>query len=79
MKNNKAGWRRNDLATMLEGFGFIIRNGKNHDIAIHPDYPSFEYRITMPKENKELLKAYISKAVRVVNIIGQLEKGEGHE
>lgn len=39
MKNSKSNWKRADLDTLYEGFGFVIKHGSNHDIYKHPKFP----------------------------------------
>ncbi|MCY3917282.1 MAG: hypothetical protein OXG49_14840 [Chloroflexi bacterium] len=39
MRRSKSGWKRRDLETLYEGFGFILKHGAKHDYYQHPEYP----------------------------------------
>lgn len=85
MRQSKANWRRADLDTLYEGFGFVIRHGGSHDIVKHPEFP--ELRATLPRHSF-LAKGYVEFAVKLIDRLLELRKemedepesdGEGQE
>jgi len=74
MRRSKDNWTRKDLEALYMGFGFRIRVGAKHDIAIHTKYPNL--RGTLPN-HKSFAKAYIVSAVRLIDQLQELEIGEG--
>ena len=76
MRQSKSNWKRQDLDTLYEGFGFIITHGSSHDIVKHPSFP--ELRTTLPRHN-ELAKGYVHMAVKLVDKLLQLEKEAKNE
>jgi hypothetical protein len=72
MRNSKSGWRPHDFRTLFEGFGFIMREGKNHTTYVHPDFPQLIYQI--PRHNQELAKGYATDAVKLLDKLEQLRK-----
>lgn len=38
MRRSKAGWKPVDLHRLYEGFGFVIKQGKEHEVVKHPRY-----------------------------------------
>lgn len=71
MKNSKSNWKRADLDTLYEGFGFVIKHGGNHDIVKHPKFP--ELRATLPR-HRQLAKGYVEFAVKLVEKLLELQK-----
>lgn len=71
MRQSKDKWRRRDLDTLYEGFGFIITHGKSHDIVKHPEFP--ELRTTLPRHNY-LAKGYVEYAIKLVDKLQELQK-----
>ncbi len=72
MRNSKSNWKRTDLDTLYEGFGFVVSHGGNHDIVKHPNFP--ELRATLPR-HRQLAKGYVEFAVKLVDRLLEL-KGE---
>jgi hypothetical protein len=72
MRASKAGWSRDDLVTLYEGFGFTIRYGSSHDIVKHPEYPAL--RATLPRHD-DLAKAYVDQAIKLIERLKQLQGG----
>lgn len=72
LRQNKAGWRANELKALYEGFGFTIRAGSNHDVVTHPDYPKL--RATLPRHAKELLPTYASQALKNIEAVIALQE-----
>jgi len=70
MRRSTANWKRHDLDTLYVGFGFIIRIGKKHDIAKHPEYP--QLRATLPRKHPHLAKGYVTFAVKLIDQLQQL-------
>lgn len=71
MKNSKSNWKRADLDTLYEGFGFVIKHGGNHDIYKHPKFP--ELRATLPR-HRQLAKGYVEFAVKLIEKLLELQK-----
>lgn len=70
MRNSKAGWKRADLDTLYEGYGFVISHGSNHDIVKHPAHP--ELRATLPR-HRQLARGYVEFAVKLINSLLYIE------
>lgn len=71
MSKSKAGWRRSDLDTLYEGYGFVLKHGANHDIYKHPDYPKL--RATLPR-HRELARGYVEFALKLINQLLETKK-----
>lgn len=76
MRVSKNNWKRNDLDSLLTGFGFIITHGSSHDIAKHPKHP--ELRATLPRHNF-LAKGYVEQAIKLVDKLLELSKEKTDE
>lgn len=74
-KIQQTGWKRQELDRLYSGFGFIIRNGRSHDIVSHPGYPML--RETLPR-HRDVKPVYVRNAVRLINELNNLQK-EDHE
>jgi hypothetical protein len=70
MRLSKQNWKRHDLITLYEAFGFTVSHGGEHDIVRHKDYP--QLRTTVPRHNK-LAKGYVEYAVKLVDRLLQLQ------
>lgn len=75
-KYSPTGWKRRELDKLYKGFGFIIKHGRKHDIAIHPEYP--QLRGTLTRSSGELHRDYISHAVKMIEKLLEIE-GEENE
>ena len=75
MRRSQAGWKYKDVETLLYGFGFEIRQGANHAILTHPDYP--ELRYTLPR-HRGIRKQYVKDAVRIIDKLLELEDTKGN-
>lgn len=64
-------WKRTDLKSLYEGFGFTIRHGGSHDTVKHPDFP--QLRATLPS-HPQLAKRHVQFAVQLVDRLLELEK-----
>ena len=73
MRISKANWKTTDIARLYKGFGFIITHGANHDKIKHPDFPKL--RTTLPR-HREIAKVYVEIAVKLVDQLLELQKGE---
>jgi len=73
MRQSKNNWSLEELYALYKGFGFDIRQGSNHPIAKHLKYP--QLRGTLPNHTK-FATGYISHAVKLVDKLLELEKGE---
>jgi hypothetical protein len=71
MRSSKSNWKRADLDTLYEGFGFIITHGGSHDIVKHPNFP--ELRATLPR-HRVLAKGYVEFAVKLIGRLLELQK-----
>jgi SPX domain protein involved in polyphosphate accumulation len=84
MKRSKSGWKRVDIDTVYEGYGFIITGkkggGSNHDKVYHPDYPQL---ITFLPRHNPVGEAYISELIKKISQLKALqaqdEKAESEE
>jgi hypothetical protein len=72
MRASKAGWSRSDLDALYAGYGFTIKHGASHDIVSHTEFP--ELRATLPR-HKDLAKAYIAHAVKLIDRLHELRQG----
>ncbi|MGA2820307.1 MAG: hypothetical protein ABSF61_06600 [Anaerolineales bacterium] len=73
MRQTQEGWKRGDLETLYNGFGFAIRPGAKHDIVEHPEFP--QLRTTLSRKNY-LAKGYVRQAL---SLIGELIRLKGLE
>ncbi len=71
MRNSKSNWKRADLDSLYEGFGFVIKHGGNHDIVKHSSFP--QLRATLPR-HRQLAKGYVEFAVKLVDQLLELQK-----
>jgi hypothetical protein len=71
MRQSKAGWKKRDLETLYEGFGFVIDHGRNHDIVKHPEFS--ELRATLPRHNY-LATGYVVQAIKLIDKLRELRK-----
>ena len=72
MHDSKAGWKRNDLDRLYEGFGFIIKKGRGpHDKIFHPDHP--ELFAFVPRHTK-LGEYNITNALKLIERLQKLEE-----
>ena len=71
---SKAGWKRADLDRLYRAFGFEIRHGSKHDIAIHPAHPFFRATLT---RSDPLAKGYIAWAATMIETLLELEGEPG--
>lgn len=74
MRVSQSNWTREDLETLYKGFGFNIRTGAKHDIAIHTQYRNL--RGTLPN-HKSFAKGYVSSAIKLVDQLRRLVKQGG--
>lgn len=71
----KAGWHRQELVSLYDGFGFIIKSGRGpHDKVFHPDYP--ELITWLPRHNK-LHEYNIEQAVKLIDRLQKLKEAHG--
>lgn len=73
MRWSQNNWTRHDLETLYLGFGFRIRRGSKHDIAIHKQYPKLR---GMLPNHKSFAKGYINSAVKLVDKLQELRRKE---
>jgi len=73
MKHTKHGWTPDDLHTLYTGFGFTYREGGNHRIYHHPNYPNM--MVTVARHGS-LVVGYIQFAIKMVERLKELERQE---
>ena len=76
MQNSKAGWKRKDIDSLLQGFGFIIDSGSKHDKAWHPDYPQL---LTFLPRHRQIAIYVVNNALKLVDRLDDLKKESNHE
>lgn len=72
-KDSPAGWTRKELDSLYRSFGFIIINGRNHDIVKHPDLPN-DIKGTLTRSSGEIHPDYVRHAVNMINMLLQIKK-----
>jgi hypothetical protein len=73
MRRRKSGWGPDDLRTLYEGFGFARREGANHTVYTHPNFPHL--RGTVPRHKK--LQPYVAEqAVSCLDELARLKAEE---
>jgi hypothetical protein len=72
MRNSASNWKLRDIVYLYTSFGFTIRSGHDHDVAVHPKYRTL--RATIPRTG-ELLKVYVRTAVKNIDKLRVLQKG----
>ncbi len=74
MRQSKKNWKRKDLETLYEGFGFTIKSGRGpHDRVFHPDFPQL---FTSLPRHRELANAYIAQAIALIEQLVALQKAK---
>lgn len=68
MRRSQHGWKVNDLIMLYTGYGFTIKQGSNHVIVKHPNFPYF--RETITRSSSELSPAYIRDAISNIESLG---------
>lgn len=76
MRNSKTGWGADDLHSLYVGFGFDFRQGGNHTIYIHPEFPIL--RATVARHGS-LAIGYIQTAISLIEKLQELKEGEGND
>jgi hypothetical protein len=77
MRVSKKNWKRRDLETLYEGFGFIIESSRGpHDKVVHPDYRML---ITSLPRHRELAVYLVDEAIRMIEKLKILEQGKKGE
>ncbi len=77
MKRNPKGYHPHDFHTLYLGYGFIMKNGKNHDTFIHSEFPQLIDQI--PRHNEELSPAYARDAVKLIEQLLKLKSEKDEE
>lgn len=73
MRASQAGWKRNDLDRLYEGYGFIIIPGGNHDKVYHPDFPQLV--TSLPRHNR-VATYIVRQAIRMIERLNELRRAE---
>jgi hypothetical protein len=71
MRASKANWKRHDLVTLYNGFGFVIQSGSNHDLVSHPDFPQL---VTSLPRHTKIAKYVVAQAVKMVDELRRLQE-----
>ncbi len=64
MRRSKSGWKRKDIESLYEGFGFVLHHGAKHDYYKHPDYP---YLRDTLKRSRTVPEYNVRKALRLID------------
>ncbi len=73
MRRSLSGWTPNDFAMLYKGFGFAVREGKEHTVYIHQKYPPL--RATVARHTS-LAKGYAEHAINLIDNLKALEAEE---
>jgi len=74
LRRSKANCTRSDLESVYLGYGFRIRIGSKHDMAIHEKYKHL--RGTLPN-HKSFAEGYVTCAIDLIDEVLRLEKQGG--
>lgn len=74
MRATKSDWSDKDLESLYLGFGFEYREGSKHRFYYHPAHP--QLYATVARHNP-LAKGYVATAVRLIDLLNQLEADNG--
>jgi hypothetical protein len=74
LRRSKANCTRHDLEVLYLGYGFRIRIGKKHDMAIHEKYKHL--RGTLPNHTSFAI-GYVTCAIDLIDEVLRLEKQGG--
>jgi len=74
LRRSQNNCTRHDLEVIYIGYGFRIRKGSKHDIAIHAKYKRL--RGTLPN-HKSFAKGYVTCAIELIDESLRLAKQEG--
>lgn len=66
-KQSPYGWKRADLDSLYQSYGFVIQNGAKHDIVKHVKYP--DLRATLTRSSSTLHPDYIRHAVDMIKTL----------
>jgi hypothetical protein len=73
MRQSQDNWTRHDLENLYLDFGFEIRKGAKHDMAIHNKYK--QLRNTLPN-HKSFAKGYITSAIKSIDLLQKITSGD---
>ena len=74
LRRSQANCTRHDLEQVYLGYGFRIRIGRKHDMAIHEKYKHL--RGTLPN-HKSFAVGYVTSAIDLIDEVLRLEKQGG--
>lgn len=75
MRRSKTGWKPVDVHRLYEGFGFVITQGKNHEVVRHPDFKEIKPSY-IPRHQKLALYVVKTAISRVEQLIELRERKE---
>ncbi len=70
MRQNKNGWKHDELVKMYRGFNFDVREGGKHIVCIHNIHT--QLRATITRSSKELPPGYIQHAIKLIEQLENL-------
>lgn len=73
MRRSKSGWKRRDLESLYEGYGFVLYHGRRHDYYQHPEYPRL--RDTL-KRSRTVSEYSVRNAIKLIE---ELEKYKAND
>jgi hypothetical protein len=77
MRQKRGGWKRNDVYSVYEGFGFIIKGGGSHDRVYHSEFKQIVRRVPRHNDIGEYVIDELIKAIDELNRLrSQKEKAE---
>ncbi len=76
MRRSKSGWKRKDLESLYEGFGFVLQHGRKHDYYMHPEHPKL--RDTL-KRSRTVPEYNVRNAIRLIDRLIALEDTIGKD
>lgn len=78
MRQTQTGWKRTDLDSLYEGFGFVIESTRGpHDKVSHPDFPEI-LPTSLPRHSR-VHKYIIKQAIKLIDRLEELKRKRGNE
>jgi hypothetical protein len=72
-RRSSSGWRRTELDSLYESFGFSVVARAKHDMAFHPEYPTLK---TMLPRHRKVNRFYVEQAVKLIDKLIELQRGK---
>jgi hypothetical protein len=78
MRQTQTGWKRADLDSLFEGFGFVIISGRGpHDKVSHPDFPEI-LPTSLPRHSR-VHEYIIKQAIKLIDKLEVLKRKRENE